>query len=305
VRASIALSYYAASVAARRLLRRLALLEAPVFSGWMGAALLDNQPAEADDVLDELVSARLIEAVGTGSGADGHYRFHDLIRLFARERLTADEPDAEQQAALERALGCLLFLSEAARHRLAGANYVEADGNALRWPLPEQVTEVLVSDPMAWFERERAVLVAGVRQAAHVGMVELCWGLQITAVRFFASRSYLDDWQHCTETALAAARQAGNLRGQAAMLTSRGEIAERRGELSPARRDFDAAARLFRDAGDDHGLPWRSAWLRLSTGSPGGSMRPLQASSRRLPYSAARRTSRRWRTCCRTWPGSG
>jgi DNA-binding SARP family transcriptional activator/tetratricopeptide (TPR) repeat protein len=253
VRASISLSYYAATDAARRLLRRLALLEAPVFSGWMSGPLLDEQPAAADDVLDELVSARLIEPVSTGPGADGQFRFHDLIRLFARERLTAEEPADEQRAALERALGGLLFLAEEARNRLLAASYVTSDPGAHRYPLPAALTGRLVGDPRAWFERERAGLVASVQQAANAGLVELCWSLMNTAERFFEVPSYLDDWQHCSGIALAAASQAGNVRGQAAMLMSRGGPAEQRGQLAAARRDFDAAARLFRDAGDDHG----------------------------------------------------
>jgi DNA-binding SARP family transcriptional activator len=253
VRASISLSYDAASPAARRLLRRLALLEAPVFSGWVSAPLLDEQPPDADDVLDELVSARLIEPTGAGPGSVGQYRFHDLIRLFARERLAAEEPAAEQRAALERALGCLLFLSETARGPLR-SSYAAMESKAPRWPLPEALTGLLVSDPIAWFERERAALVAGVVHAADASMVELSWSVVLAAESFLESRSHLDDWQYATETALAAARRAGDVRGQAAMLLSRGSIAEVRGQLAAARRDFDAAGRLFRDADDDHGF---------------------------------------------------
>jgi DNA-binding SARP family transcriptional activator/tetratricopeptide (TPR) repeat protein len=253
VRASISLSYNAASEPARRLLRRLALLEVPVFSGWVTAPLLDQQPADSDDVLDQLVSARLIEPTGAGPGSVGQYRFHDLIRLYARERLAAEEPAAEQRAALERALGCLLFLSETARGPLR-SSYAAMESKAPRWPLPEALTGLLVSDPMAWFERERAALVAGVVQAADASMVELSWSVVLAAEMFLESRSHLDDWQYATETALAAARRAGDVRGQAAMLLSRGSIAEVRGQLAAARRDFDAAGRLFRGAGDDYGF---------------------------------------------------
>jgi DNA-binding SARP family transcriptional activator len=252
VRASISLSYYAAGEAARRLLRRLALLEVPVFSGWVCAPLLDRQPADADDVLDELVSARLIEPAGTASGAAGQYRFHDLIRLFARERLAAEEPAAERQAALERALGGLLFLGEQALRRHVGASYLVLDPAALRWPLPDPLTDVLVSDPIAWLEREKSALVAGVRQAADAGLVEQCWSLATIADELLDES--LDDWQHTAEVALAATRRAGHARGEAAALYFLGSVYEERGQLVAARRTLEEAARLFRDAGDDHGF---------------------------------------------------
>jgi DNA-binding SARP family transcriptional activator len=251
VRASISLSYHAADAAARRLLRRLMLLEVPVFSGWLCAPLLDERPAAADDVLDELVSARLIEPVGTTSGAHTQYRIHDLIRLFARERLAAEEPAAEQRAALERVLGGLLFVGEQARRRHIGDNPLRLDPNALRWPLPVPLTEVLVSDPMAWSERERAALVAGVRQAAEAGLVEQSWSLATIANELLES---LDDWQHTAEIALAATRRAGHVRGQAAALYFLGSVYAERGQLEAARRSVGEAARLFRDVGDDHGF---------------------------------------------------
>jgi DNA-binding SARP family transcriptional activator len=251
VRTSISLSYDASDPAARCLLRRLALLEVPVFSGWLCAPLLDQRPADADDVLDELVSARLIEPVGTTSGAHTQYRFHDLIRLFARERLAAEEPAAEQRAALERALGGLLFVGEQARRRHVGDNNLRVDPNALRWPLPVSLTEVLVSDPRAWSERERAALVAGVGQAADAGLAEQCWSLATIANELLESP---DDWQHTAEVALAATRRAGHIRGQAAALYFLGSVYEERGQLEAARRALEEAARLFRDVGDDHGF---------------------------------------------------
>jgi hypothetical protein len=103
IRASISLTFEGASEQARRLLRRLALLEQSAFSGWMSAALLDLLLADAEDLLDELVTAHLVEIMGTGSGVRAQYRFHELIRVFARERLAAEEPAAERQAALARA----------------------------------------------------------------------------------------------------------------------------------------------------------------------------------------------------------
>jgi DNA-binding SARP family transcriptional activator/tetratricopeptide (TPR) repeat protein len=261
LRPSISLSYHSASEPARRLLRRLALVEAPVFSGWVAAALLDQPPAGAEDALDELVSARLAEIAGTGSGVHSRYRLHDLIRLYARERLAADEPAAEQAAALERALGALLYVAREADHRHAEFPETRMRSDATLWTLPGPLVEQLVSDPMAWFERERAALVSGIRQAAGAGLTDLCWGLAFTAATLFESRAYFDDWRETHQIALDAARRAGDVRGQATMLYTLGSLHMQQGHHAPAREELTAAEGLFQDTGDDQGIASVTAQL--------------------------------------------
>jgi DNA-binding SARP family transcriptional activator len=254
IRPSISLSYDSASEQARRLFRRLALMDLPVFSGWLSAALLDQPVDSAEDVLDDLVSVQLIETTGTGSGVHSQYRFHDLIRVFARERLAAEEPVSEREAALERALGALLYLAEEAHSRYYGGAYDRLRNDALRWPLPGRLVERLVTDPLAWYERERAALVLGVRQAAKAGFVELCWGLAFSAAALYESRIYPEDWRETHDIALAATRKAQHVRGQAAILYSMGTLHLAQQRLDSARQEFTTAAGLFSAAGDDQGL---------------------------------------------------
>jgi DNA-binding SARP family transcriptional activator/tetratricopeptide (TPR) repeat protein len=250
VRPSISLSYNSASEQARRLLRRLAIVEAPVFSGWVGAALL-GQVAAGEEALDELVSARLVEAVGTGSGVHSQYRLHDLIRVYARERLAAEEQPTERTAALERVLGAWLYLAKKAGN---DSTSTRMRSDAALWPLPGLLAEQLVSDPMAWYERERAALVSGVRQAARAGFADLCWELAFTAATLFETRAYFDDWRETHEIALHAARQAGDVRGQATILYALGSLHMRQGQYDLAREELTMAERLFQDAADDRGL---------------------------------------------------
>jgi DNA-binding SARP family transcriptional activator/tetratricopeptide (TPR) repeat protein len=254
IRSSISLTYESTGEQSKQLFRLLALLDLPFFSGWLSAALLDLPVTQAEDLLDELVSAQLIETTGSGSGVQSQYRFHDLIRVFARERLVAEESAAERKAALERALGALLHLAEQANRRHYGGDYVGLRSDALRWPLPVRLVEELVSDPLSWYDRERAVLVAGVRQAAHVGFVDLCWSLAFSAVTLFESRIYLDDWQETHDIALETALKAHHIRGQAAMLYSIGELNIAQQRFDQARQVFSEAAQLFKDAGDDQGV---------------------------------------------------
>ena len=253
VRPSISLSYEGTSEEARRLLRRLALLDQPVFSGWLGAALLDQPFEEAENLFDELVSSQLIDTAASISGEYSQYRCHDLIRAFARERLAAEDPPAEQRAALERALGALLYLCEEARRTYFGGDDLQIAIDARRSPLPRQLTEKLVSDPLSWYETERTALVAGVRQAARAGLTETCWGLTFSAIPFFQARNYLDDWREANDIALAATRKEHHVRGEAAMLACIAELHLTRKQFGPARRAAEAAARLFGEADDERG----------------------------------------------------
>jgi DNA-binding SARP family transcriptional activator len=254
VRPTISLTYESASEEAKRLFRRLALLELPTFSGWLGAALHDQPLALAEDLLDELVNAQLIEITGTGSGGRSQYRFHDLIRVFARERLAADEPPGERAAALERAFGALLYLAEQAHSRLWGGEYARLPSDALRWPLPEPLVEQLIGDPVAWYDGERTTLVSAIQQAAQAGFTDLCWSLAYNAATLFETRTYYDDWHVTHDIALDATRKSHSVRGQAAILYSLGtlHLAQQRFDL--ARENSEAATRLFREAGDQQGL---------------------------------------------------
>ncbi|HEY1628148.1 MAG TPA: BTAD domain-containing putative transcriptional regulator [Streptosporangiaceae bacterium] len=254
VRPTISLSYESADTDVKRLFRRLALVDLGVFSNWLAAALLDEPIGRAEDLLDDMVSAQLIEVDVPEPGAPSQYRFHDLLRVFARERLAAEEPAAEQAAALERAFGALLFLAEQARSRHWGGEYARLRSDAPRWTLPEDVVVELISDPVTWYDRERATLVPAVRQAAQAGLTELCWSLAYNAVTLFETRAYLDDWWATHDVALTATREAGDVRGQAAILYSLGSLHVTRQRFDVARESFASATRLFREVGDDQGI---------------------------------------------------
>jgi DNA-binding SARP family transcriptional activator/tetratricopeptide (TPR) repeat protein len=253
IRPSIAVTYDSVGEEARKLFRRLALLDLPLYSDWLSAALLDQPLSVANDLLDDLVNAQLIDVAPDNSGLDSQYRFHALIHVFARERLAAEEPVAERRSALERALGALLYLAEEARSGYYGGNYARFHSSALRWPLPEQLVTRLLQDPLSWYDRERTTLVGGVRQAAQAGFIELCWSLASSAVPLFESRVYLNDWRESNDIALEAARKAGHARGQAAMLYHMGSLHITQLQLDQALRELMTAVRLFAEAGDDQG----------------------------------------------------
>jgi DNA-binding SARP family transcriptional activator/tetratricopeptide (TPR) repeat protein len=255
IRPSISFSYDSAGEQARLLFRRLALLDMPVFSGWLSAALLDVPVATAENLLDDLVNAQLVEPAGSGSGSGVHchYRFHDLIRVFARERLVAEDPAVERKAALERALGALLYVAEQAHRTYFGGDYVRVKSDAQSWPLSASLVEQLVADPLAWYESERLPLVSSVRQAAQAGFTELCWSLAVSAVALYESRIYLDEWRETHDVALEATKKAHHVRGQAAILYSMGSLHMMQQRFDLALQELTNAVQLFEKSDDYHG----------------------------------------------------
>jgi DNA-binding SARP family transcriptional activator len=163
VRWSISSSYNGVGEDARRLFRLLALFEQPVFSGWVSAPLLGMPYEQATELLDELVSAQLVEACGPAAGMACQYRFHDLTRVFARERLAAEDLPAERGAALQRALGGLLYPARQVRAHDGNGICVSISTEALRWPLPDQQVSEMLTEPLAWLERERLIAAARLR----------------------------------------------------------------------------------------------------------------------------------------------
>ncbi|ROP31336.1 AfsR/SARP family transcriptional regulator [Couchioplanes caeruleus] len=254
IRASISLTYDHLDDAARRLFRLLTVVDFPHISGWVAAALLDIDVDDAQDLLDDLADAQLVEVSGTGRGVNAQYRLHDLIRVFARERLFAEEVAEERAEALRRVLGALLFLGEEAHRGVYGGDYLRLRSDASLHELPARHVRQLVDPPIPWFERERLTLVAAVRQAARAGLVTHCWSLALIAVTLFESRIYLSDWRETHQIALEAAQQAGDGRGHAVMLYSLGALQIREQRYADALQVLQAAGEKFDRSQDEQGV---------------------------------------------------
>ncbi|MGN9913456.1 AfsR/SARP family transcriptional regulator [Phytohabitans sp. LJ34] len=254
VRASLSLSYRNIGEPARRLFRQLAILDRPSFSAWMAAAILDRPFAEAYDLLDQLTDAHLVETVDTGRRALSRYRMHDLVRVFARERLAVEDSYTERVEVLARVLRTLLVVAATADRRVYGVSSGLVPDGA--YDVPAELVEQLVESPRLWFEQERRTLVAATAQAARAGLVDLCWGLAISTAGFFQSRSYFGDWRETHEVALAAARQVGDRRGQAAILCSLGALSMATQRFTEARKELIESLHLFRELSDDRGGAW-------------------------------------------------
>jgi DNA-binding SARP family transcriptional activator/tetratricopeptide (TPR) repeat protein len=262
VRASLQLSYQLLPEPARRLLRRLSLLDQPDVPAWVGAALLDAPQRRAEELLEQLVDACLLDVVaggqrtgpGGGSGVDApvRYRMHDLVRLFGRERAAAEEPEPDRHAALQRAFGGWLSLAEAADAGLPTRAAAPLRGAAPRWCAPE----LTVVDPLSWFTAERSALLVAVRQAAALGHTALAWHLAAAALGFFDLHGLHDEARASHQAALSACRRFGDQFGEAVMLRNLAALWTSRHDTQV--RDKSEAAgsalRIFTALGESRGV---------------------------------------------------
>jgi tetratricopeptide (TPR) repeat protein len=250
LRSSIGLSYAALPPEARRLFRLCALATTPDFPEWIAAPLLDMDPYDAEEVVESLVEAQLLDTVRY-PGERLRYRFHDLIRVYANERLNTDEEPDTSAGAVERLLGAWLARAERAHRKEYGGDYTILHGDAPRWyPLGGDVE---IGNPMEWLESERRSLVFAVHLAASAGLDEMCWDLAHTSVTLFEVKGYFDDWKETAERALAVTEKNGNRRGQAVMQYSLGAMRLFQNRLDDSERRHKLALALFREVGDVHG----------------------------------------------------
>ncbi|MGX1914161.1 ATP-binding protein [Streptomyces phaeochromogenes] len=243
VRGALDDSYESLPVPAARLYRRLGHLPLPELDGRIAAAAGGHTIHEADELLNVLVEANLLQDPGPDS-----YRFHDLIRLHARQRGTEDEADD----AVRRVADWYLATVTEAEKLITPAQFT-LDRDHVHQPyLATPFTDE--SGALHWLDQHRVNLMAMLRTAEDRRWHTLVWQLVDAMWPLFLKRRYYDLWIEAHERGLAAARLAGHAAAERQMLNS-GAIG-----LSAARRIDQAiewygasrgAARLAGDRRDE------------------------------------------------------
>lgn len=232
VRTSIGSSYADLAPETARLFRLLSLAGYADFGpGVAGALLADDEPWErSGPELERLADAKLIEISGAR-----RYRFHDLVRLFAAERLEAEEPAGERRAALRRSL----------------AYYVERTGDQWRALAGDPTVGGHRTEPELWFERSRPAIVAAVRRAAEAGEPATAIRLAAVVAPYLESRGYPVDLAAVSEVAVAAARETGDRPGMANALRNLGQAERHRSRHDRALAAFTECLAVRQALGDD------------------------------------------------------
>ncbi|GIG08278.1 hypothetical protein Cco03nite_49780 [Catellatospora coxensis] len=159
---AFALSYAQLPAPAATLFRRLAHVPGADFAAPLAAVLTETTPADAEDHLDELVEFGLLQPEGVD-----RYRFHDLIRLFADERLRTDESPETRDAAIERMTTWLLETA------IVAGRWYDPDYAALPDGWAGLVPLTSLEEAGAWLRAETDNWLQALRVAAAQGSHQL------------------------------------------------------------------------------------------------------------------------------------
>jgi tetratricopeptide (TPR) repeat protein/transcriptional regulator with XRE-family HTH domain len=243
VGAAFGLSYQDLLDDQQRLFRRLGLVPGPDFDAYAAAALDATSLATARRHLDQLYEQHLLT-----EPAPGRYQLHDLLREHARALAAAGDP-AESDQAAGRLLDYYLHTALAAGRHFG--SWVSTGGRPPPGRPPAHAPDVSTPGPAAaWLEAERANLHAAADDAA--GQARSLYAIAIPAAmgQFLAARGHWDQFAALHQTALAAARQAGDQLGEAYTLAELGLLRREVGDYPAAAASLARAVALFGEAGD-------------------------------------------------------
>ena len=280
VAAAFDLSYGDLSDAQQRLFRRLGLTPGADIDAYAVAALDDASLESARGQLDELYDHHLIT-----EPAPGRYLLHDLLREYARALAAADDT-ADSHTAAGRLVNYYAHVAVAASRHIA--TWTTAGGRLPPASPPASAPQLATSsEAAAWLESERPNLHAAVNYAATKKMPLYAIAIAAAMGGFLRARGHWDQAAEQYQTALIAAREAGDLPGQAGVLDELGLLQQLTSDYKAATATLAEAIGLFRDLGDLPGQAYALNHLGL-----------VQVDGR-ITRLRPRATGRRWR-----WPAT-
>ncbi|MGH3297889.1 MAG: AfsR/SARP family transcriptional regulator [Trebonia sp.] len=220
VRASFQVSYESIRTLSHgadpaRAFRLLGLWQGASISLQAAAALLGEPDDDVAEMLENLVDVNLLE-----SPAPDWYRFHDLLKVYALERAEAEESEAARDEAVSRLLWWYQDTAQAAANTVSPQRYQVRYES--RVPSHPPLTFITVEAALAWYDDERANIVAVTREAAAAGLHEVASRLPSTLWPLFNRRA---NWVDCVTTyriAAESAAKAGDRLGEAWALNQLG-----------------------------------------------------------------------------------
>lgn len=253
VRRAFDISYRDLPPTHRAAFRLLGLVPGHTFSVHAVAALCGTDLATARHRLRVLALAHLVTEL-----EPDRYGMHDLLRLYARDQLSAPAPDGAAEgsdaAALQQLLRFYLVVADQARRYLRPAR------DELDYSADQQVHRPALADRYAaleWFDLEWPNLVAAVRVATAEGLHEHAWPLVRLQFNYLMVRCPWEDWIRIYDDGLASARELDDPAGKVLMSAGLGVAYSRSGQPGVALAHYAESYRQAVATGDP-------GWLALT-----------------------------------------
>ncbi|MGB7587577.1 MAG: NB-ARC domain-containing protein, partial [Solirubrobacterales bacterium] len=228
----------------KRLYRRLGSHPGVAFTAAASAAALDGPGVKAAALLERLAAAQLLEVDGS------RYRFHDLLRLHARNTARREESERDREAVIWRLV----------KHYERAAWTADAAISPDRLRIgskPDDLQEgelVLRSGEaaFAWFEDERMNLLAALRAAAEHGWDPEVWRICEFLWPCYFNRKPFAEWIDAYRLGVDSAHRCGNVAAEGRLRAGLAKALIETGEFDAAERELVAAERLSRESGHRH-----------------------------------------------------
>ncbi|MEW2166937.1 helix-turn-helix domain-containing protein [Streptomyces sp. NPDC007084] len=196
VNSAFSLSYSRLAPRAARIFRLLSLVPGGDFSLPMAAVLAGLPLDETEDVLEELLEAGLL-----GTYHDDRYRFHDLLRLYARNRHQTED-GGEESAARSTRLRTWLLETAVIAGRWYEPDYGVPPPDPTRLvPLDsaEQATRWLRAESDNW----AAAFRAAVERGEHSTVIEVAEAMHWFSDTWVFSGLWVEVYERASEAAAA------------------------------------------------------------------------------------------------------
>ncbi|MFJ9566600.1 NB-ARC domain-containing protein, partial [Streptomyces fuscichromogenes] len=236
-------SYAVLDQDAARAYRVLGLLPLPDFDTRAAAAACARTLDWAERQLDGLVEANLLEDIGPDM-----FRFHDLVRVHARDRATATDTDADRERSLRQVTDWYLQTATEAQRHITPIQLTLPRTYAHPCPLTAPFTDDIGA--LDWLQNRRSHLMALLRLAVERSWHATAWQLVDAMWPLFLRLRHYDLWIEAHRVGLEAARRDGDPEAERQMLNS-GAIGLSAARLiDEAAEWYLASLRAARDAGD-------------------------------------------------------
>jgi len=216
--------------------RRIALHPGLDIAPVHAAVLTGLSVATAREQLDGLADTHLI-----GQLTNGRYRFHDLVKLHARECAMREEPEAERDALVSELVDWYRASLRMADRAIVSERLRLAPDDPVR--VVHMATFVGREEAFAWLEAERSNVLAVLQHASDRGWDDRTWHMVESLWLFYYNRRHYADWIDATRLGVDAARRAGHWDAETRMRTQLAWAFVELGRYSEAHLELDRANR--------------------------------------------------------------